>query len=124
MAQRAVSPRRKAGDVLDLVGQKWLLHVVCEVCEGLTRFNQIQASLGISRALLTVRLRLLVAEGIVETTALPGSACRLQYVPTESGLSLYRILLEMTEWELKTLNRHGHRHISDHQTSQEPPNTA
>jgi DNA-binding HxlR family transcriptional regulator len=66
---------------------------------GRTRFNQIQASLGIARALLTDRLRMLVAEGMIETTALPGSANRLHYVPTERGRALYRIVEQMQEGE-------------------------
>lgn len=98
VTQRAVSVRRNAGCVLDLVGQKWLLHVVREVCKGRTRFNQIQASLGISRALLTARLKTLVAEGIIEMTALSGRKGR-HYVPTERGRELYRIILLMQEWD-------------------------
>lgn len=93
----AANTARDADRVLHLVGQKWLLFVLREICDGRTRFNQIQASLGISRALLTDRLRLLVAEGMIETTALPGSASRLQYVPTERGLALYRIVAQMQE---------------------------
>lgn len=88
-------PARDADRMLHLVGQKWLLFVLRDVCEGRTRFNQIQASLGLSRALLTDRLRMLVAEGMIETTALPGSASRLQYVPTERGRALYRIVVQM-----------------------------
>lgn len=96
---------RDADRVLHLVGRKWLLLVLRDVCEGRSRFNQLQASLGISRALLTARLRELVAEGIVETTRLPGSARRRQYVPTAKGLALYRIILLMREWE--TIHQHN-----------------
>lgn len=92
---------RDADRVLHLLGRKWLLLVLREACEGRTRFNQLQASLGISRPLLTARLRELVAEGIVETSHLPGSVCRLQYVPTAKGLALYRIIVEMQKWEDK-----------------------
>lgn len=90
---------RDADHVLHLVGRRWLLLVLRDICEGLTRFNLIQASLRISRALLTDRLRMLIAEGLIETIALPGSASRLQYMPTERGRALYRIIREMREWQ-------------------------
>lgn len=70
-----------------------------DICGGLTHFNQLQAHLNISHALLTLRLRELMAEGLVETTRLPGSASRLQYVPTERGRVLHRVIVEMREWE-------------------------
>lgn len=89
--------RENVDHVLHLVGRKWLLFVLRDVCEGLTRFNQIQANLGLSRALLTARLRELVAEGMIETTRLPGSASRIHYVPTERGRALYRIMVQMRE---------------------------
>lgn len=92
-------PARDADRMLHLVGQKWLLFVLRDICEGRTRFNQIQTNLGISRALLTDRLRMLVADGMIETTALPGSVRRLQYVPTAKGLALCRIIVEIREWE-------------------------
>lgn len=95
----AAETARNADRMLHLAGQKWLLFVLRDVCEGRTRFNQIQTNLGISRALLTDRLRMLVAEGLIKTTALPGSVSRLQYVPTERGRALYRIVLWMQEWE-------------------------
>jgi DNA-binding HxlR family transcriptional regulator len=94
----AAETARNADRMLHLVGQKWLLFVLRNVCEGQTRFNQIQASLGISRALLTDRLRMLVAEGLIETTALPGNKSRLQYVPTANGLTLYRIIVKIQVW--------------------------
>jgi DNA-binding HxlR family transcriptional regulator len=90
---------RNTDRMLHLVGQKWLLFVLRDICEGRSRFNQIQASLGISRALLTDRLRMLVTEGMIETTALPGSVSRLQYVPTERGRVLYRIIVQMVDWD-------------------------
>lgn len=95
----AAETARSADRMLHLVGQKWLLFVLRDVCEGRSRFNQIQANLGLSRALLTDRLRMLVAEGMIETTALPGSVSRLQYVPTARGRALYRIIVQMQEWE-------------------------
>lgn len=96
-------PARNADRMLHLVGQKWLLFVLRDICEGLTRFNQLQANLGISRALLTDRLRTLVAEGLIETTRLPASASRLQYAPTERGRVLYRIVVQIQEWEADEL---------------------
>lgn len=92
---------RNADRVLHLVGQKWLLHVLRDICKGLTRFNQIQASLELSRALLTDRLRRLVAEGMIEMTALPGRKSRRRhYVPTAKGRALYQIILQMQNWQL------------------------
>jgi DNA-binding HxlR family transcriptional regulator len=90
---------RNADSVLHLVGQKWLLFVLRDICKGRSRFNQIQASLGISRALLTNRLRMLAAEGMIEMTALPGRK-RRHYAPTAKGRALYQIILQMQNWQL------------------------
>lgn len=92
----AANPARENADhVLHLVGRKWLLFVLRDICEGWSRFNQIQANLGLSRALLTTRLREMVAEGLIETARLPGSKSRLQYVPTERGRVLYEVTLQL-----------------------------
>lgn len=90
--------RDNADGTLRLLGQRWMLHIIRDVCSGYTRFNQMQANLGISRALLTARLRELVAEGIVEVAPAPGSTRRSHYVPTARGLALYRVILLMQEW--------------------------
>lgn len=91
--------RENADHVLHLVGRKWLLFVLRDVCDGWSRFNQIQANLGISRALLTMRLRELVAEGMIETTHLPGRKTR-RYAPTAKGRALHQIILQMQNWQL------------------------
>jgi len=50
---------------LGVAGQGWTLLAVRDVASGLTRFAQLQRSLGIPRKTLTDRLALLVEQGVL-----------------------------------------------------------
>jgi DNA-binding HxlR family transcriptional regulator len=51
--------------VADLVGDKWSMLVVRDVFRGVRRFDDLCADLGMSRAVLTGRLKKLVAAGVL-----------------------------------------------------------
>jgi DNA-binding HxlR family transcriptional regulator len=83
---------------LSLVSQRWTLQIVRDICEGRTRFNQIQTHLGLSRSLLTTRLHALMKHGIVEPCPLSVSDTRCKYIPTAKGLALYQVVLALQQW--------------------------
>ena len=50
---------------LDVLGDPWIMLIMREVLHGRTRFEQIRDSIGISDAVLSRRLRLLVDEALL-----------------------------------------------------------
>ena len=65
--------RTKFGDMacsiartLDVIGEPWSPLILRDVYVGIDRFEQIQADLGISRKVLTERLKWLVECGVLE----------------------------------------------------------
>lgn len=81
---------------LEVVGERWTLLILRDVFFGQRRFDDIQASLGIARNILTLRLQRLVAEGILARQ--PGERGRFEYVLTEKGLDLQPVLLALAQW--------------------------
>ena len=51
---------------LDVIGESWSPLILRDVLVGFTRFEQIQADLGISRKVLTERLNHSSASGVLE----------------------------------------------------------
>ena len=88
---------------LAVVGQGWTLLVVRDLAGGLSRFDELQASLGVPRKTLADRLALLVAEGVVERLAYSERPPRSSYHLTARGLGLLPVLIALQDW--------GTRHV-------------
>jgi DNA-binding HxlR family transcriptional regulator len=77
----------------DIVCGKWTLLLVRELSEGCSRFCELERSLtGISPRTLSLRLRALEEEGIVERHTFPEVPPRVEYALTEKGLALLPII--------------------------------
>jgi len=83
---------------LQVVGERWTLLVLREVFTGQRRFEEIQRNLGVATNILSDRLQTLVDEGVLERRPLPERADRFEYRPTEKGLDLNPVLLELMRW--------------------------
>ena len=60
---------------LDAIGDWWSLLIIRDALIGARRFSQFQKNLGVAKNILTVRLRSLVSQGILEVQqASDGSA--------------------------------------------------
>jgi DNA-binding HxlR family transcriptional regulator len=70
---------------------------------GVTRFDQLQQSLGISRKVLAERLRWLTGNGVLERREYSGRPPRYEYVLTVKGLELFEVLMVMVRWGDKWL---------------------
>ena len=67
-----------------------------DLSEGRTRFCELERSLaGISPRTLSLRLRALEEEGIVERATFPAVPPRVEYALTEKGLALIPIIEDM-----------------------------
>jgi DNA-binding HxlR family transcriptional regulator len=86
-------PVAKTSEVLC---ERWAPLIIRELLCGSRRFTEIQRGVpGISPALLSKRLRQLVAAGVISRTSSRGGA---DYVPTEAGWELYPIIEAMGVW--------------------------
>ncbi|HEY0182268.1 MAG TPA: helix-turn-helix domain-containing protein, partial [Rhodopila sp.] len=83
---------------LDVIGDWWSLLIVRDAFRGLRRFSEFQRSLGLARNILTVRLRSLVADGIMETVPAADGSAYQEYVLTEKGRRLLPVLLALRQW--------------------------
>ena len=83
----------------DLVCGKWTLLLVRELAEGTSRFCELERSLsGISPRTLSLRLRALEEEGIVERHTFPEVPPRVEYALTPKGQALLPIIEDMRTW--------------------------
>ncbi|HEV7808853.1 MAG TPA: helix-turn-helix domain-containing protein [Solirubrobacteraceae bacterium] len=83
----------------EIVCAKWTLLLVRDLSEGRSRFCELERSLqGISPRTLSLRLRALEEEGIVERETYPEVPPRVEYALTEKGLALLPIIDDMRRY--------------------------
>lgn len=78
---------------MEVLGDAWGALILRDVFAGITRFDAIQADLGISRKVLAARLDELVARGVLARRPYSEHPPRSDYVPTERGRDLQPVLL-------------------------------
>ena len=83
---------------LELVGLRWTLPIVRELTAGNHRFGQLRDSLGISSRMLSRRLHMLTAYGVVERRCYDAGRQRFEYRLTASGSDLARIVITLGAW--------------------------
>jgi DNA-binding HxlR family transcriptional regulator len=87
----------------DVVCGKWTLLIIRDLVEGRSRFCELERSLaGISPRTLSLRLRALEEEGILQRRTYPEVPPRVEYALTEKGRALIPIIDSMraygSEW--------------------------
>ncbi len=83
---------------LDLVGEWWSLLIIREAFLGITRYDDFQRRLGISRNALTDRLKKLVDGGVLARQPVAEGARREEYVLTKMGDDLVTVVVAMLQW--------------------------
>src|ERR671922_1805558 len=92
----------------DIVCGKWTLLLVRDLAEGTARFCELERSLaGISPRTLSLRLRALEDEGIVERHTFPEVPPRVEYALTDKGRALVPIIDRMRVYGREWLNEDG-----------------
>jgi DNA-binding HxlR family transcriptional regulator len=87
---------------LDVLGDPWIMLIMREVLHGRHRFDQIRDSIGISDAVLSRRLRLLVDEGLLRKVDYRADRrTHAQYVATDAGADLLPIMHAVSIWAEK-----------------------
>jgi DNA-binding HxlR family transcriptional regulator len=80
----------------DIVCQKWTILVIRDLAAGRSRFCELERSLaGISPRTLSLRLRALEHEGIVERKTFPEVPPRVEYALTDKGRGLLPLIEDM-----------------------------
>jgi DNA-binding HxlR family transcriptional regulator len=83
----------------EIVCGKWTLLLIRDLAEGRSRFCELERSLqGISPRTLSLRLRALEDERIVERHTYPEVPPRVEYALTEKGRALLPIVDDMREY--------------------------
>jgi DNA-binding HxlR family transcriptional regulator/putative sterol carrier protein len=89
---------------LDVAGDRWTLLIVRELAPGPRRFTDLLDGLpGISRNLLTERLRALERDGIIARQELPPPAARQVYELTDDGRDLAAAMAPLIAWGARRL---------------------
>jgi DNA-binding HxlR family transcriptional regulator len=99
-------------DTAEIISGKWTLLVIRDLAAGCSRFCELERSLeGISPRTLSLRLRALEAEGIVERRTYPEVPPRVEYTLTAKGRALVPLIEQMRrygrDW-LQNGNGNGH----------------
>jgi DNA-binding HxlR family transcriptional regulator len=92
----------------DLVCAKWTILVIRDLAEGCSRFCELERSLqGISPRTLSLRLRALEEEGIVDRRTYPEVPPRVEYELTEKGRALLPLIDDMRQYGREWLGACG-----------------
>src|SRR5579863_6649664 len=83
---------------LEVVGEWWSMLIVRDVFLGVSRFDDFQRRLGISRNILQQRLGRLVDEGVLTRVAYSEHPPRYDYRLTDKGRDLWPVLTAMRQW--------------------------
>ena len=90
---------------INLLQEKWTLHIVRSLLEGAKGFNELGRDIGgCNPTTLTQRLERLEASGIVEKTVQSTMPPRTRYTLTEAGLALQEVVDAVNRWGRQFLN--------------------
>lgn len=92
--------------ILDRVGDKWSVLVIVELAKGPRRFGQLQRAIpGISQRMLTLSVRRLSRDGMVDRTVYPTNPPQVDYRLTDLGRSLAGLIASMADWSREHTGR-------------------
>jgi DNA-binding HxlR family transcriptional regulator len=85
--------------ILDRIGDKWTVLVIATLHGQRMRFTALQRRIpGISQRMLTLTLRHLERDGLVDRTAFAEVPPRVEYSLTEMGRTLVEPAVTLAEW--------------------------
>jgi len=96
-----ILPSSPIAKALAVVGDRWSALVMREMFLGSTRFGELAAATGASRATLSKRLRALLANGLLYQNPYQVRPPRVEYRLTEKGFGLYDFALAIWTWEAR-----------------------
>lgn len=88
---------------LAIIGDNWTLLVLRDCFLGVRRFDDFQQRLGVTRHVLSDRLRKLADGGVLEKVAYQQRPLRHEYRLTPMGRDLYPVIAHLAQWGDKYL---------------------
>lgn len=85
-------------ETLNLFRDPWDFGLLVECFFGVRRFEEFQSRLGISRNMLSKRLKALVAQGVLERRLYMSKPDRFEYRLTDKGRDLFPIFMAIKRW--------------------------
>jgi DNA-binding HxlR family transcriptional regulator len=87
--------------LLQRIGDKWSVLVVETLGSGSMRFNELRRAIpSVSQRMLTLTLRNLERDGLVNRTVTPSIPPRVDYELTELGRSLQKPICGLVRWSM------------------------
>jgi DNA-binding HxlR family transcriptional regulator len=83
---------------LDALGDWWSLLIIRDAFLGIRRFSEFQKNIGLAKNILTVRLRMLVDQGILTTAPASDGSAYQEYVLTPKGRGVFPVLVALRQW--------------------------
>lgn len=89
---------------LDVIGNKWKGIILYHLLSGTKRFNELKRLMpGITQRVLTLQLRQLEEDKVIQRKVFPEVPPRVEYSLTDFGVSLEPILLALRDWGEKVM---------------------
>ncbi|HMO46467.1 MAG TPA: helix-turn-helix domain-containing protein [Rubrivivax sp.] len=95
---RVGEERCSVARTVSVIGDRWTLLVLRDCFLGVRRFEAFQQRLGISRPMLSDRLRKLVDAGVLRKRSYQESPPRYEYRLTPKGLDLHPVIMAIVHW--------------------------
>lgn len=84
---------------IHVLGDPWVLLVLQEILNGVTRFDEIRDHIGVADSVLARRLKLMVENGLASRQPYDlGIRPRYAYLPTDAGVDALPILRAYAAW--------------------------
>jgi DNA-binding HxlR family transcriptional regulator len=83
---------------IDLLQEKWTLHIIRALLEGPLGFNELGRKVGANPSTLAQRLERLEEKGIVERTVHSAMPPRTSYALTSAGMDLQSVIDALACW--------------------------
>ena len=106
-AQEPGSTENSNAIALGLIGDEWNLTIIkLAIMSDVRRYKDFRDRLGIANSVLTVRLRRLAEAGVFTMSQYSDAPRRYEYVLTECGRDLWKVLLTIWSWEAVWVTEH------------------
>ena len=100
---------------LGVIGDRWSFLILRECFLRTRRFEGFQSVLGITRHLLTERLKKLVRFGVLRRIPYREAPKRHEYILTQKGLDLYPVIMALVHWgDIHTVDERGRPLLHEH----------
>jgi DNA-binding HxlR family transcriptional regulator len=95
---------RTISTLLSRIGDKWTVLIVQTLGDGPRRFNELRREIpSVSQRMLTLTLRNLERDGLVNRTVTPSIPPRVDYELTELGHSLQKPICGLVQWSMNNV---------------------